>query len=109
MGALARCGLPASAELVAEIGSLRPTDATGGYRSHFVYCIHDNPLHDSLYPPRIVLYRKQRAFYRNEGHGGPVLSALVSLGVKGLLPCVRQSYPGLLDISMVSEWETTAE
>jgi hypothetical protein len=57
-----------SPELVAELGSLRPADGTSGYRSHFVYRIHGTPLRGSLYPPRIVLYRKQGAFYRNEGH-----------------------------------------
>jgi glycosyltransferase involved in cell wall biosynthesis len=58
-----------SAELVSELGRLRPNDTIGGYRSHFVYRIHGKPLRGSLYPPRIVLYRKQGAFYRNEGHG----------------------------------------
>jgi glycosyltransferase involved in cell wall biosynthesis len=58
-----------SAEFVAEMGSLRPSDSTGGYGSHFVYRIHGYPLRGSLYPQRIVLYRKQGAFYRNEGHG----------------------------------------
>ena len=55
--------------IIAEIGSLRPADTTMGYRSHFVYRIHGKPLRGSLYPPRVVLYRKQAAFYRNEGHG----------------------------------------
>jgi len=58
-----------SDELVTEIGNLRPDDSTGGYLSRFVYRIQGNPLRGSLYPARIVLYRKQRAVYRNEGHG----------------------------------------
>jgi glycosyltransferase involved in cell wall biosynthesis len=54
--------------LVAELRGLRPTAATSGYRAHFVYRIFGRPLRGSLYPPRIVLYRKDRACYRNEGH-----------------------------------------
>jgi glycosyltransferase involved in cell wall biosynthesis len=61
-----------SPEFVAEMSGLRPSDATGGYRSHFVYRIHGYPLRGSLYPPRIVLYRKKGARYRNEGHGHSV-------------------------------------
>jgi glycosyltransferase involved in cell wall biosynthesis len=62
-----------STELVAEIGSLWPSDTTGGFVSRFVYRIHGHSLRGSLYPPRVVLYRKQGAFYRNEGHGHRVV------------------------------------
>ena len=50
------------------------------WRARFRYCIQGRPLRASLYPPRTVLYRKDRARYRDEGHGhrvqidGPVLS-----------------------------------
>src|SRR5262249_16099262 len=37
--------------------------------ANFVYRIYGQPLRGSLYPPRIVLYRKDRATYRNLGHG----------------------------------------
>jgi glycosyltransferase involved in cell wall biosynthesis len=64
-----------SEKLVIELERLRPRDAIGGYRSHFVYCIHGKPLRGSLYPPRIVLYRRSGASYRNEGHGHRVAVA----------------------------------
>jgi glycosyltransferase involved in cell wall biosynthesis len=54
--------------LVAELRRLHPTAATSGYRARFVYRIFGRPLRGSLYPPRIVLYRKDRAHYRNVGH-----------------------------------------
>ncbi len=54
--------------LVAELRELNPNLATSGYRANFVYRIFGQSLRGSLYPPRIVLYRKDKAYYRNEGH-----------------------------------------
>jgi hypothetical protein len=54
---------------VAELKSLAPPDPVAGYRSRFVYRIHGRALRGTLYPPRIVLYRQNKASYRNEGHG----------------------------------------
>jgi glycosyltransferase involved in cell wall biosynthesis len=54
--------------LIAELGSLDPDTTISGYRVNFVYRIFGRPLRASLYPPRIVLYRKNEAHYRNEGH-----------------------------------------
>ncbi len=39
------------------------------YRAPFRYCIHGRGLSATLYPPRIVLYRREAARYENEGHG----------------------------------------
>ena len=58
-----------SDQLVEELGNLHPNSNTAGYRAHFVYRIYGRPLRGSLYPPRIVLYRRNRAAYRNSGHG----------------------------------------
>ena len=58
-----------SDSLVKELQLLAPAKETVGYRAQFVYRIHGRPLRGSLYPPRIVLYRKDQAIYRNEGHG----------------------------------------
>jgi glycosyltransferase involved in cell wall biosynthesis len=55
--------------LVEEIGRLAETEAIAGYRVRFAYCVYGRPLRGTLYPPRVVLYRKDRAFYHNEGHG----------------------------------------
>ena len=59
--------------LVAELASLAPADALAGYRAEFIYRIHGRPLRGTLYPPRIVLHRKARARYDNEGHGHRVV------------------------------------
>lgn len=58
-----------SDELVAELQALVPHEDTVGYRARFVYRIWGRPLRGTLYPPRVVLYRKNRAKYHNEGHG----------------------------------------
>src|SRR5438876_8934261 len=56
-----------SDELVRELTSLAPADSTVGYRARFVYRIYGRALRGSLYPPRIVLLRKDKASYRLEG------------------------------------------
>jgi glycosyltransferase involved in cell wall biosynthesis len=58
-----------SDELVRELQGLTPGDETAGYRARFVYRIFGRPLRGTLYPPRTVLYRKNKACYRSEGHG----------------------------------------
>jgi hypothetical protein len=55
-------------ELIRELASLAPPDSVVGYRARFIYGIHGRPLRGSLYPPRTVLYRKEKACYRQEGH-----------------------------------------
>ncbi len=58
-----------SDELVGELQSLAPPEKAAGYRARFVYRIFGRPLRGTLYPPRTVLYRRERAAYRNQGHG----------------------------------------
>jgi glycosyltransferase involved in cell wall biosynthesis len=55
--------------LVEELAGLRAPDRVAGYQARFVYRIHGRALRGTLYPPRIVLYRKDGARYGNEGHG----------------------------------------
>ncbi len=57
-----------SDELLEELRTLTPGETTAGYRAGFVYRIHGRRLRGSLYPPRTVLYRKDRGFYSQEGH-----------------------------------------
>jgi glycosyltransferase involved in cell wall biosynthesis len=59
--------------LVAELKSLAPADRVAGYQARFVYRIHGRNLRGTLYPPRTVLYRKEKARYRSEGHGHRVV------------------------------------
>ena len=74
-----------SDELVTELHGLRPDAATGGYQARFVYRIFGRPLRGTLYPPRTVLYRKDKAFYRNEGHGHRVTVAGKVLPLFGVI------------------------
>jgi glycosyltransferase involved in cell wall biosynthesis len=62
-----------SDELVKELQALAPPASAGGYRTRFVYRIYGRSLRGTLYPPRTVLYRRERAIYRNEGHGHRVI------------------------------------
>jgi glycosyltransferase involved in cell wall biosynthesis len=57
-----------SDELIRELASLAPSDSAAGYRARFVYRIYGRSLRRSLYPPRTVLYQKDKASYRQEGH-----------------------------------------
>jgi glycosyltransferase involved in cell wall biosynthesis len=54
--------------LVREMQSLAPPSNASGYRARFVYTVHGRRLRGSLYPPRTVLYRRDKASYRQEGH-----------------------------------------
>ena len=58
-----------SPELAAEIAALAPPQDVAGYSVEFRYSIYGHPLRGSAYPPRTVLYRKDKARYRDEGHG----------------------------------------
>jgi glycosyltransferase involved in cell wall biosynthesis len=58
-----------SEALRAEISRLRPDNSAAGYMARFVYRIHGRSLRGALYPPRIVLYRRALAAYRDIGHG----------------------------------------
>jgi glycosyltransferase involved in cell wall biosynthesis len=57
-----------SDELLAELAGLAPEETVAGYRARFVYRIHGRPLRGALYPPRTILYRRERGVYRQEGH-----------------------------------------
>ncbi len=55
-------------ELVEELNALQPPAGVNGYQARFVYCVHGKPLRGSAYPPVTVLYRRERATYRQDGH-----------------------------------------
>ena len=54
--------------LVDEIAALQPMDPAAGYEVAFRYCIHGRPLSAALYPAHVVLFRRDRAHYVQEGH-----------------------------------------
>jgi glycosyltransferase involved in cell wall biosynthesis len=60
-------------ELLEELSSLHPPDTINGYRADFDYCIYGRPLRGSAYPPVTVLYRKDKARYRQDGHAHRVV------------------------------------
>jgi glycosyltransferase involved in cell wall biosynthesis len=74
-----------SDELVRELQSLAPPEAAAGYRARFVYRIFGRRLRGTLYPPRTVLYRRERATYRNEGHGHRVAIDGDVLDLRGVI------------------------
>lgn len=54
--------------IIAEILALEPDAGTHGYWASFDYCIDGTPLRGAAYPPVVVLYRRDRARYRQDGH-----------------------------------------
>jgi hypothetical protein len=58
-----------SAQLVDEIKHLDPDPGLAGFSTRFIYRVYGRALRGTLYPPRVVLYRKDEARYENEGHG----------------------------------------
>jgi len=53
---------------IEELKGLSPEADVRGYSATFVYCINGHALRGSAYPPVTVLYRRARAFYRQDGH-----------------------------------------
>jgi glycosyltransferase involved in cell wall biosynthesis len=74
-----------SDKVVRELATLAPPEGVSGYRARFVYRIYGRPLRGSLYPPRTVLYRKDRATYRQEGHTQRVIIDGVVLPLAGVI------------------------
>jgi len=57
-----------SAALLQEIENLKPVDALAAYSAAFEMRIHGKSLRSSVYPPRPVLFRRDRAGYYDDGH-----------------------------------------
>jgi glycosyltransferase involved in cell wall biosynthesis len=74
-----------SEELVDELRRLVPRETTAGYRAGFVYRIHGRPLRGTMYPPRTVLYRRDRGIYRQEGHAHKVRVDGDILSLRGVI------------------------
>ncbi len=55
-------------ELIQELQTLHPEPDTVGFSVAFRYCVFGRPLRGTLYPPRIVLYRRRMAAYGDDGH-----------------------------------------
>jgi glycosyltransferase involved in cell wall biosynthesis len=61
------------AELVEELRALEPPPGVNAYRGSFVYAVGGRPLRASLYPPRVVLLRRDHARVFQDGHAHRVL------------------------------------
>jgi glycosyltransferase involved in cell wall biosynthesis len=57
-----------SDDLVRELQVFQPTGDAGAYFAHFSYCVHGRPLRGTLYPPRAVLFQRDRCRYEPDGH-----------------------------------------
>lgn len=55
--------------LATELANIILPPEVAGYEASFRYVINERPLSGTLYPPRIILYRRAFAHYRDEGHG----------------------------------------
>lgn len=57
-----------SDELIEELRGLQPRDGVSGYRARFTYCVLGKKLRTSLYPPGIVLFRRTKGVFYQDGH-----------------------------------------
>jgi glycosyltransferase involved in cell wall biosynthesis len=55
-------------KLADEIRALNPAVEIAGYSAAFRYILFGQPLRTSIYPPRVVLFRKEQARFFDEGH-----------------------------------------
>lgn len=59
--------------LICELQALDVQPRPNGYQIQFKYCIFGKPLRGTLLPPRTMLYRRQKATYRDDGHAHRVV------------------------------------
>lgn len=53
---------------VSEFETLDPGPEIAGYEAQFRFCIQGRPLRRSLYPGRIILFRRDKGLYYQDGH-----------------------------------------
>jgi hypothetical protein len=58
-----------------ELEMLAPSAGTAGYRARFDYAINGRRLRETLYPPVVVLFRREGARYIQDGHTQRVVVA----------------------------------
>lgn len=51
-----------------EIKALPENSEVDSYIVRFKYCVFGKPLHGTLLPPRKVLYKREKAVYKDDGH-----------------------------------------
>jgi glycosyltransferase involved in cell wall biosynthesis len=55
-------------ELINELKTFHVESHINSYSAKFKYCIFGKPLRGTLLPPRKVLYRREKATYKDDGH-----------------------------------------
>ena len=55
-------------EFVGELESLSPEGGVAGFSASFIYCVFGRPLKGALYPPVTVLFKRNGAIYKEDGH-----------------------------------------
>lgn len=53
---------------IEELKALTPNEETVGYQARFGYCINGGRIRSGVYPPVVVLYRREPARYQEDGH-----------------------------------------
>jgi glycosyltransferase involved in cell wall biosynthesis len=71
-------------QLVREIAALSPPAGVDGFRVRFRYRIQGRTLSASLYPPGVILYRREAASYVQDGHSQRVVVAGQVLPLQGM-------------------------
>jgi glycosyltransferase involved in cell wall biosynthesis len=94
---LAECGLASpwvlaldadyvlDSPLVDEIAALAPGPDVGGWRVRFRYCVYGRALSASLYPPAVILYRREGARYEQAGHSQRLMPSGRVLALEGIV------------------------
>jgi glycosyltransferase involved in cell wall biosynthesis len=60
-------------EFVEELRSLNPDSSVDAYQARFIYCVNGRRLRSGIYPPVTVLFRKNKGFYKPDGHAHRVV------------------------------------
>ena len=60
-------------EFLDEMRALSDATPFNSFKARFKYCVFGKPLSGTLYPPRKVLYRREKAIYQQDGHGHRVV------------------------------------
>jgi len=55
-------------EFIAQLATLKPEDEVDAFQVPFRYCIFGKPLRACLYPPRAMVFRRDRCRYVADGH-----------------------------------------
>jgi glycosyltransferase involved in cell wall biosynthesis len=85
-----------SGECVAELESLVPPRETAAYKTEFRFCIFGKPLPQSILPGRVVLFRRGKVRFEQDGHAHKAVPA-------GEIAALRKSID-LDDRKPVSRW-----